>query len=214
MALRSGFDLRILNVTVKSVAYLRQSPTAPNYEEMIRRFVTTLGAKLVQTFRDHDADRRGKDLLLAAVRARPRRFDVVVVPRVDHLCGSLRQLVVILEEFRQAEVDFVSIEDKIDSRYSLRLYDLVGLLAETERSAHREYSLRMAAAARRRGSRVGRPPAQLALGRAQRLRERGLSLQEIAARLGTSVATLSRKLSDVPKPPTETARHRHGRSRP
>jgi DNA invertase Pin-like site-specific DNA recombinase len=92
--------------------------------------------------------------------ARRRRIDVIVVWSLDRLARSLRQLLILLEEFQRLNLDFICLKQDLDtSTASGRLtYHVLGAVAEFEREILRARVLMGIAGARRRGRRIGRPP--------------------------------------------------------
>jgi DNA invertase Pin-like site-specific DNA recombinase len=112
-----------------------------------------------------------------------------------------------LDEFCAKGVDFVSMEDGIDTstptgRFT---FHVIAAVAELEREIIRERTRAGLAAAKRRGARVGRPRARVDGDRAVALRDQGKSVREIAKALGVGVGTVQRLLAAVPKPSPETA---------
>ena len=120
-------------------------------------------------FSDHGVsgtrrDRRGlNDALVHLARG-----DTLVVWRLDRLGRSLSQLVVLMNGLRDREVHFVSLNESIDtdSPTGMFMFHMIAALAEFERSLISERTKAGLAAARNRGSKLGRP--------------RALSPQEIA----------------------------------
>src|SRR3954468_10801221 len=103
-------------------------------------------------------DRRAAlDRLLAD--ARRRRFDVVLVWRLDRLGRSLKHLITMLDELAALGVAFVSLAEGIDATTPagrLQMH-LLGAIAEFERGRIRERVKAGLARARAQGVRLGRP---------------------------------------------------------
>jgi DNA invertase Pin-like site-specific DNA recombinase len=166
----------------------------------IGAFVERRGWKVVKRYVDHGVsgarDRRPElDKMLADARA--GKFDVIVVFKTDRLARSLRHLVTMLDELASNGVGFVSITEPFDttSPSGRLLLQIVGAMAEFERSLIVERTRAGVAAARRRGAKIGRPRARIDLDRALELRAAGKSIREAAKVLGVGAATLSRALS-------------------
>jgi DNA invertase Pin-like site-specific DNA recombinase len=158
--------------------------------------ITRRGWRLVETYTDHGVSgsresRPALDRLLAD--ARNGRFDAVVTWRADRLFRSLRAMVNTLDEWNALGVGFVSATEIFDSRtpQGRLLMHLTSAFAEFERSVIAERTRAGIAAARRRGARVGRPPARLDDRGLRELRASGMSVREIAATVGC-VAEASR----------------------
>jgi len=90
---------------------------------------------------------------------RRRKFDVIVIWKLDRLARSLRQLLTIGEECQSLSVDLVSLRQNIDTTLPAgRLtFQILGAVAEFERELLRERVRAGMAQARRNGKHVGRP---------------------------------------------------------
>ncbi|MBO9643008.1 MAG: recombinase family protein [Pseudacidovorax sp.] len=90
-----------------------------------------------------------------------RRGDTLIVWKLDRLGRSLRKLVHVIEALRKKQVEFVSLSETIDTRTpgGVFLFHLMAALAEFERSLISERTRAGLTAAKRRGRRLGRPPA-------------------------------------------------------
>ena len=128
--------------------------------------------------------------------ARRRRFDAVLVYRYDRFARSLRQLVNALGEFDALGIHFISLHEGVDtSTPSGRLvFGIFGSIAEFERSLITERVKSGQAAARRRGTKFGRPKVELDTKTLSALRSQGLSFASIAKATGLSVGTVFRAL--------------------
>ncbi len=133
--------------------------------------------------------------------ARRRKFKVIAVTRLDRLGRSLKQLVMTLDELRERGVGFVSLQEAFDTTTStgMLLFQVVGAIAEFERSLIRERVVLGLERARKQGKRLGRPTGTKANVRnIQKLKGQGLSTRAIAAQLSVSKSTVGRVLSAVP----------------
>lgn len=146
------------------------------------------------------------DKLMEGVRR--HRFDVVCVWRLDRLSRGLRHAVNVLGEFRDLNVEFVSVRDGLNfsGPLGMALYALVAALAEAEVEALRERTIAGLKNARAKGKRLGRPP----LGHATveqilALKRNGVSQEQIARRLGISTAYVSRNLHPYKSCPAPTS---------
>jgi len=125
--------------------------------------------------------------------AKRRRFDVVLVWKLDRFGRSLRHLVNALAEFESLNISFVSLNDNLDlSTASGRLmFNIIGSMAEFERELIRERVKAGMKNAKAKGIRIGRPRTKIDASQIARLRDSGASLREIAARLGVSLGTVA-----------------------
>ena len=91
--------------------------------------------------------------------ARRRRFDVLVVWRLDRLGRSLKHLITLLDDLQVLGVAFVSLAEGIDATTpagKLQMH-ILGAISEFERARITERVKAGLAQARRRGKRLGRP---------------------------------------------------------
>jgi DNA invertase Pin-like site-specific DNA recombinase len=117
------------------------------------------------------------------------KFGVVAVWRFDRFARSVRHLILTLDDFREKGIDFVSVNDGLDTSTATgrMTFAIVAALAQFEAELIRERTVAGLAAARRRGVRLGRRPVRVDVDRARELRSNGKSFREIASVLGISV---------------------------
>jgi DNA invertase Pin-like site-specific DNA recombinase len=131
--------------------------------------------------------------------ARRRRFDVLVVWRLDRLGRNLKHLVTLLEDVQAVGIAFVSLGEGIDCTTAagrLQLHVLAAL-AEFERARIAERVRAGLARVRASGKRLGRPAATVAAIDLQRTAH--LSVREAASVLGVSRSVAHRaRLSQKP----------------
>ena len=139
--------------------------------------------------------------------AKKRRFDGVLVWRFDRFARSTRHLINALEEFKNLGIDFVSYQENIDTGSPLgsAIFTIISAVAQLERDIIAERVKMGLRRAVENGKQLGRPKGTaLDTNRIYRLRAEGLSLMEIARRLGTSKSSVARILRTVPKNPLES----------
>lgn len=126
--------------------------------------------------------------------------DILVVWKLDRLGRSLQDLIEILKLLEGNGVGFHSISDGIDTTSSCGrlLFHIIGAIAEFECNQISERTKAGLQAARRRGSKLGRPRClseeQLTLARSL---SDDLSLTDIAIQLNVGRTTLWRSLSRI-----------------
>lgn len=109
----------------------------------LRQFAEARGWKLADEYVDHgvsgSTDSR-PELNRLMADAHKRRFDVVLVWKLDRFGRSLRHLVNALAEFESLNITFVSLSDNLDlSTASGRLmFNIIGAMAEFERALIQE----------------------------------------------------------------------------
>jgi DNA invertase Pin-like site-specific DNA recombinase len=126
--------------------------------------------------------------------AKRRRFDVLVVWRLDRLGRNLRHLVLLLEDLQAIGVGFVSLNEGVDlgtPAGRLQLH-ILAALSEFERCRIQERVRAGLARTRAQGTRLGRPRVRIA---GHRLAEvEGLTVTEASKRLGVSRSTAHRMM--------------------
>ena len=188
----------------KAVVYARGSTRGQNPENQLlalRKYAEARGLQIVETYVDvgqsgGKASRPELDRLM--MDARRRKFNIVLVARLDRLARSLKQLVMTLDELRELGISFVSLQEAFDTSTStgILLFQVVGAIAEFERSLIRERIALGLERARAQGKTIGRPlGAQVDEQELRRLRSQGLSLRAIARQVGISHPTVASILS-------------------
>jgi DNA invertase Pin-like site-specific DNA recombinase len=123
-----------------------------------------------------------------------RKFDAVLVWKLDRFGRSLRHLVNALAELEALGLTFISLRDNLDlSTPSGRLmFQIIGAMAEFERSLIQERVKAGMRNARAKGTRLGRPRADVDKSRVEALRASGASWRAVAEKLGVGVGTAHR----------------------
>ena len=168
-------------------------------ERALREYVQRRGWKLQQIYKDQgvsgaSSNRPALNELLKACRR--GSVDVVVVWKFDRFARSLKQLMSGLETCRALGIDFVSVTEAVDTSIPSGelLLQLVGAVAQFERSLIGERVKSGLANARAKGKALGRPPIRkLSTGetcelRAERAR-RNVPFRVLAKKFGVSVWT-------------------------
>jgi DNA invertase Pin-like site-specific DNA recombinase len=126
--------------------------------------------------------------------ASQRKFDAVLVWKLDRFGRSLRHLVNALAELEALGLTFISLRDNLDlSTPSGRLmFQIIGAMAEFERSLIQERVKAGLRNAKAKGRRLGRPRADINEDDVLALRKSGASWRTIAEKLGVGLGTAHR----------------------
>lgn len=122
--------------------------------------------------------------------------DTLIVWKLDRLGRSLRDLIGMLDDFKRRGIKFKSITEAIDTETPTgrAMWQMIGVLAELERSLISERTRAGVKAAQKRGVKFGRKPkltdAQIAHARKQL--NKGMRVAEVAALLRVGRSTLYR----------------------
>ena len=131
--------------------------------------------------------------------AKRRRFDTVLVWKFDRFARSVKHLVNSLYEFKALGIDFVSLTEGIDTSTPLgeAMFSIIGAMAQLERDLIGERVTAGMRRAKEKGKALGRPKREIDPEAVVELKERGLSMGEIANTLGVSRATLFNRRAAV-----------------
>ena len=136
-----------------------------------------------------------------------RDGDEVVVAKLDRISRSTWHLIELTEKFSEIGVDFISLNDSIDTTTPMGrfFFRVVASIAELEGDMIVERTKDGLSAARARGHGGGRPKASAeAVSKARRMHESGkFSVSEITGATGISKSTLYRNLAhEADEPPS------------
>ena len=126
--------------------------------------------------------------------------DTLIVWKLDRLGRSLRDLITMLDDLKQRGVKFRSLTEAIDAHTPTgrAMWQMIGVLAELERSLISERTRAGVKDAKRRGVKFGRKrkltPLQIELARKQI--ERGEDRGKVAESFNVNRTTLYRALAD------------------
>jgi DNA invertase Pin-like site-specific DNA recombinase len=124
--------------------------------------------------------------------------DVLIVWRLDRLGRSLPDLITLLDDLKARGVAFRPLTEAIDTATATgrAMWQMVGILAELERSLIQERTKAGRAAAQARGVKMGRKPLLSAqqVAHARKLREQGESPTQVVQLLKVSRRTVERAL--------------------
>jgi DNA invertase Pin-like site-specific DNA recombinase len=137
-----------------------------------------------------------------------RRFDAILVWKIDRFGRSLRHLVNSLAELAALGVAFISLRDNLDlSTPSGRLmFQIIGAMAEFERALIQERVRAGIRNARSKGKRLGRPRVVVDASKIASLRAQGHSWSQVVARLGIGKGTAQRAIAGWPISKEQTER--------
>ncbi len=171
----------------------------------LREYATRRGWAIAEEFVDRGVSgskesRPALNRLMAD--AHRRRFDAVLVWKIDRFGRSLKHLVNALAELDARGVAFVSMRDNLDlTTPSGRLmFQIIGAMAEFERSLIQERVRAGLRNARAKGKRLGRPRAIVDAAEIAGLRASGASWRAVARELRVGEGTARRACAKNPFP--------------
>lgn len=127
--------------------------------------------------------------------------DTLIVWRLDRLGRSLRDLIAMLNDLKRRGVKFRSLTEAIDTETPTgrTMWQMIGVLAELERSLISERARAGVKAAQRRGVKLGRKPklTPQQVEHARQLVESGQRVQDVADLFSVGRKTLFHALRQV-----------------
>ncbi len=163
----------------------------------LREYAARRGWKITDEYTDQgisgaEDSRPALNRLMAD--AHQRKFDAVLVWKLDRFGRSLRHLVNALAELEGCGVAFISLRDNLDlSTPSGRLmFQIIGAMAEFERALIQERVRAGLRNAQAKGIRLGRPRRAVDVGKIVRLRAQERSWRDIADAMKLPLGTVFR----------------------
>lgn len=190
------------------VLYARVSTLDKQNPEMqlaeLRDYAARRGLQVVGEHVDRCSGAKDKRPSLDKIMAlaRLRSIDGVIVWKLDRLGRSLRHLVNTLAEWDALGVTFTSLHDQVDlsTPQGKLMFQIIGAMAEFERSLIRERVRAGLQQARCKGTRLGRPT-RVWLDKTEpqvrRLRSEGKSWQHVSQLTRIPVGTLHARFKDA-----------------
>jgi putative DNA-invertase from lambdoid prophage Rac len=189
------------NLGVKCGLYARVSTSDQTCESQLRElrsYVEHRRWEIVDTYVDNGwsgAKASRPELNRLMQDARKRRFDAVLVWKLDRWGRSVADSIRSIQELASLGVRFIAITQSIDTDesnpMSRFLLHVMAAFAELERELIRERTVAGVRAAKARGKRLGRPQRVFRRDEVVRLRdEERLSWREIAKQLSVPVSTV------------------------
>lgn len=132
------------------------------------------------------------------------RGDVLMIYKIDRIARSLSDLLDILRRLEKVGASIKSLTEPIDTTNSMGMFvvQILGAVAQLERSMIRERSIAGQNAARERGREPGRVRSLEAEAEARAVaeyRQGGVTYRELAERHGVSVSAVKRAVYRVTK---------------
>lgn len=129
--------------------------------------------------------------------AKKRKFDVLLVWKLDRLSRSMKDLVMVLNELGGLGIDFVSYDNNLDTSTPTGklVFHVIGAVAEFEKDIIKERVRAGLENAKRKGKKLGRPGVDdSVIEEAKVLRGQGKSFRTIGKQLGISEGAVRQRL--------------------
>lgn len=189
---------------LKVVVYLRCSTSEQSTDMQLSELNEYAAARGLTVQKIYQDQRTGTNTNRPAFQqmmkdARSRKFNLLLIWKLDRFARSLRDLLSHLQELTELGITFVSLKDQLDlgSSVGRLMLQIVGAFGEFEASIIRE---RVRAGVRNKIAKTGKwgPSRKRDDQAIRKLRETGLSVREIARRQGVSSTSVARAIKGVP----------------
>jgi DNA invertase Pin-like site-specific DNA recombinase len=190
---------------MKIAIYARVSTNDQNVDNQInelQNYCTARNYEVYKVYSDKGVSgskesRPEFDLMLSD--AKKRKYDCLLVWKLDRLSRSLKHLLNTLDILNTMNISFICYQDNIDTTTSTGrlMFQIVGAFAEFERSMIRERVSLGLKRAKLQGKQLGRPKSKVNKELILSLRQQGQSLRSIATQLGVSKMTIARSYSKI-----------------
>lgn len=172
--------------------YARVSTNDQNLSRQIDA-LKSAGVKEKNIFREYKSGKNFSRPEFLRLMEKLEAGDKVVVLKLDRMSRSTKDLLSLVEEFHARSVEFVSLQDAIDTSTAQGqfFFTIIAAFSELERSLIVERTNEGIAAARSRGVRLGRPSVACEkIEAVEKLRkEKGYTLKEACEKIGIAKAT-------------------------
>ena len=167
----------------------------------LRDFVKRSGWKVYKEFIDEgytgsNTKRPAYNEMIS--ESRKRKFDILVVWKLDRLSRSLKDLINTLDELGYLGINFISYDNNLDTTTPTGklVFQIIGAVAEFEKDIIRERVVAGLENAKQKGTQLGRPKIHDGiLDKAKELRKQGLSFRKIEKQLGVGEGTIRKKIN-------------------
>ncbi len=194
---------------MRAALYCRVSTTDQSCElqlRELREYTARRGWEIVGEYADlgwSGAKASRPELNRLMADARLRRFDAVIVWKLDRFGRSLVNCVSAIQELTSVGVRFLAVSQGLDTDQanptSQLLLHILAAVAQFERELIRERVAAGMKTARAKGKAIGRPRRVFDRQRALDLRAQGMSYPAIARQLGVGVGTVVRACAGFSK---------------
>ena len=188
---------------MKTAIYVRVSTQEQNIDNQIielQRYCKARMYDVYEVYKDKGISgskesRPQFDLMLSD--ASKRKFDCLLVWKLDRLSRSLKHLLTTLDTLSSLNISFISYNDNMDTTTSTGklMFSIIGAFAEFERSLIRERVCLGLKRAKAKGKKLGRPKLDVNKFQILNMRNRGKSIRQIARELSISVGSVHKNLN-------------------
>lgn len=136
--------LAAIYVRVSTEEQARQGVSLAAQEEALQNYAKALGYNLFRIYKDEGKsgkDIKGRPQMQALLSdAQAHRFQAIFIYKLDRFSRSLRDLIETIEKLKNWDIDFISLQDKIEttSASGKLMFHIISAFAEFERNVTSE----------------------------------------------------------------------------
>lgn len=177
-------------MTIATIGYMRVSTHQQKFDSQ-QKALEEYGVDIL--FKEYESGRKVVRVELDKALKALKPGDTFVIFKLDRLARGTQQLLHLLEDFEKRDINFVSIQNNIDTSTAMGrfFFTVMSAFAEMEAELIRERVMAGLDAARENGKILGRPTRQKEVQHALRLyQETTMTVAEISKVCDVSVANL------------------------
>ncbi len=179
----------------------KQEESLEEQVKILKEFCERSGHEIYNVYSETRSGAKGnREKFMELMRdVEARKFDAVVVLKLDRFARSMLDLLTSVEKLKERGVDFISVNDHIETNtpQGKLIFHIMGALAEFERALIYERTKVGIERAKREGKVCHRPRKNINLDRVLDRYNKGIPLTEIAAIEHVSYSTLRNRLREA-----------------
>mgnify|MGYP001024623132 CR=1 FL=1 len=179
----------------------KQEESLEEQVKILKEFCERSGHEIYNVYSETRSGAKGnREKFMELMRdIEARKFDAVVVLKLDRFARSMLDLLTSVEKLKERGVDFISVNDHIETNtpQGKLIFHIMGALAEFERALIYERTKVGIERAKREGKVCHRPRKNINLDRVLDRYNKGIPLTEIAAIEHVSYSTLRNRLREA-----------------
>ncbi len=136
----SNKPLAAIYIRVSTEEQVRYGISLSAQEEALKNYATALGYEIFKLYKDEGKsakDIKGRPEMIQLLKdAEMRKFQAIFIYKLDRFSRSLRDLIETIEKLKEWNVDFISLQDKIEttSASGKLMFHIISAFAEFERN--------------------------------------------------------------------------------
>lgn len=179
----------------------KQEESLEEQVKMLKAFCKANGYEIYNVYSEtRSGAKSNREKFIELMRdVEARKFEAVVVFKLDRFARSMLDLLTNVEKLKEHEVDFISVNDHIETNtpQGKLIFHIMGALAEFERALIYDRTKVGIERAKREGKVCHRPRKEINLDRVIDRYNKGIPLTEIAAIEHVSYGTLRNRLREA-----------------